>query len=86
MIATARWSGVFGALGVSPRIVFSDDVDGYAPFSQFIEGRRAVTLGLNTSFLSSTSVDISYHNFWGGGKNNFRADRGYLDLVLKYIF
>jgi hypothetical protein len=86
MLATARWSGVFGALGVSPRLVFKDDVDGYAPNSQFMEGRKALTLGLNASFLNSASVDVAYHAFWGAGKHNFIADRDYLDLVLKYEF
>jgi hypothetical protein len=85
-LAGATWNGVFGALNVSPRVVFKHDVDGYAPTAQFIEGRKQFSVGLRTGFLRSASIDISYTSFWGSGRNNLIRDRDYLDLVFKYEF
>jgi hypothetical protein len=86
VFAGARWTGVFGALSVAPRLIFKDDVDGHAPLGQMIEGRKELKLGLTTSFLRSASVDVSYATFWGAGVNNLINDRDYLDVVFKYEF
>ena len=84
--AAATWNGVFGALSVTPRIMYKDDVDGNSTQGVFIEGRKELIAGLRTSFLSSASVDISYRTFWGAGNNNLINDRDYLDVVFKYEF
>jgi hypothetical protein len=85
-LASAHWSGVFGLLGMTPRFIFKDDVAGYAPKGQFVEGRKELTLGLKTSFQRSASMDIAYTAFWGGGENNLLRDRDYLNVVFKYEY
>ena len=82
----ATWSGVFGALSVTPRIMFKDDVDGNSIMGTFIEGRQELAVGVLTSFLTSASLDVSYRAFWGAGNNNLINDRDYLDVVFKYEF
>ena len=86
LFAGAQWNGVLGALGVAPRLIFKDDVDGNASSGQLIEGRKELRLGLTTSFLRSASVDLSYATFWGAGVNNLINDRDFVDLVFKYEF
>ncbi len=82
----ANWTGVFGELSITPRLLYKNDVEGYSPNGQLIEGREEVSVGVSTSFLRRASVDLSYRAIWGGGTNNLLKDRDYMDLVIKYEF
>jgi hypothetical protein len=81
------YSNVFGALEVSPRVVFSQDVQGNSPIGQpFQEGRKVLTLGVNTTYIDRFSGSLSYTSFFGAGDYNALNDRDYLNFNLRYSF
>lgn len=51
---------------LSPRVVFSHDVDGSSP--TFNEGAKAFTLGLGFNYRQNWQADIAYTAFFGGRK------------------
>lgn len=76
-----------GPVGLSPRIGWSHDVYGISPAGgPFLEGRKAVTLGLTASYLSSWTADLSYTNYFGAGAYNTINDRDFIGFNVKYSF
>lgn len=87
MVAKLNYTNVFAGINVTPRIVFSHDVNGITPdpLFLFVEDRKAASLGLNFDYQSRWSADFSYNGFWGGvGTTNQMADRDYLSFSIKY--
>lgn len=85
----ADYNNAFGSsFNLSPRIAFNHDVNGITPGpgGNFIEGRKSATLGVEGSYLSAWSADLSYTAFWGAGNLNLIGDRDFLSLTLKYSF
>ncbi len=82
------YSSVFGALNVSPRIVFVHDVSGTtpAPLSTFLEGRKLVQLGVSADFIDRWSTDLSFTGFFGAGNANLLSDRDFIRWRLTYSF
>ena len=86
--AVLSYSNAVGAVRLSPRLQFAHDVNGSSPgpAGPFVEGRYAVTLGLQASYLDRWSADVSYTQFAGAGIRNTLIDRDFLTLSLKYSF
>lgn len=87
LIASANYNNVFAGVNVSPRLVFSHDVNGITPdpLFLFVEDRKSLGLNLNFDYQSRWSADVSYNRFWGGqGTTNNFADRDYVSLSVKY--
>ncbi len=87
--ARADYNNAFGtAFTVSPRIAFNQDVTGTSPGpgGNFIEGRKSVTLGVESNYLNQWAVDLSYTNYFGGGQFNLVSDRDFVAFVVKYSF
>jgi hypothetical protein len=87
--ARADYNNAFNtAFTVSPRIAFNHDVSGTSPGpgGNFIEGRKSVTLGVETNYLNKWALDVSYTNYFGGGQFNLISDRDFLAFVAKYSF
>ena len=87
--ARADYSGVFGgSLNMSPRIAFNHDVNGTTPGpgGNFLEGRKSVTLGLETSYLNQWVFDLAYTRFSGGGIFNLIRDRDFAQFSVRYSF
>ncbi|MFU8856583.1 MAG: DUF1302 domain-containing protein [Deferrisomatales bacterium] len=82
------FNNAVGAVNLSPRLAWAHDVNGNTPGpgGNFIEGRRAVTLGLGATYQSSWSGDLSYTNFFGAGRQNLINDRDYIAFNIKYSF
>ncbi len=82
------YNNAIGAVSLSPRIAWSHDVKGNTPGpgGNFLEGRRAVTLGLTASYLSSWSADLSYTSYFGAGRQNLINDRDFVAFNIKYSF
>ncbi len=80
--------GLIGAWNVSPRFVWSQDVDGTTPGpgGNFVEGRRGATFGVLASYQSRLEVDLSYTTFDGAGRYNELTDRDFLAATIKYSF
>ncbi len=85
--AMLNYEDVFGLFKVTPRIAWSHDVDGNAPNpgGNFIEDRKAYTLGLTAAY-QSLSADVSYTDFFGADHYNNINDRDIVSAVVKYSF
>jgi hypothetical protein len=87
LAGVATYSNVFGSLEVSPRVVFSHDVQGNSPIGQpFQEDRKALTLGVNTTYIDRFSAGLSYTSFFGAGDYNVLNDRDFLNFNMRYSF
>jgi hypothetical protein len=87
LLAKLDYENVIGPIGLSPRLGWSHDVQGISPNGgPFIEGRKAVTLGLEGRYLANWSADVSYTNYFGGGKLNQINDRDFIGFNIKYRF
>ena len=88
LLGQLRYSNVFGAINISPRIGFAHDVKGYtpAPFSAFWEGRKALVFGVSGDYLNRLTADLGYTAFLGGGSDNPLRDRNFIRFNLTYWF
>ncbi|EGM69776.1 DUF1302 domain-containing protein [Shewanella sp. HN-41] len=87
LVAKADFNNLFAGVNMSPRVIFSHDVDGITPDPMFLftEGRKSVALGVNFDYQNRWGADISYNNFFGGvGTTNAMADRDYVSFNIKY--
>ena len=81
--ASADYTNVFAGINLTPSIAWSHDVDGYGP--SFIEGSKAVSLGLNADYESTYTASLSYTDFFGGDYNT-SIDRDFVALSFGMSF
>ncbi len=88
MLARMQFDNVFRAINLAPRIAWQHDVNGVSPGpgGNFIEGRTAVTLGLEATYQYLYSADISYTRYSGAGRYNLINDRDFVSANIKYAF
>ena len=82
------YNNAMGAVNLSPRFSFAHDVSGVSPGpgGTFIEGRKALTLGLGFQYQISWEWDLSYTRYFGAGRYNLIHDRDFLAANVKYSF
>ncbi len=75
-------------INISPRFAWRHDVSGIAPvgLSGFLEGNKAITLGLNANYQNSWFVDMSYTDFYGAGAYNLLNDRDFFAVSVVHSF
>jgi hypothetical protein len=73
---------------VSPRLVYSYDFEGTtaAPYSNYLEDRQAINLGVDGTLNNNLRVGVSYSNFFGGHINNKSSDRDFAAVSASYSF
>jgi len=73
---------------VSPRLVYSYDFEGTtaAPYSNYLEDRQAINLGVDGTLNNNLRVGMSYSNFFGGHINNKSRDRDFTSISASYTF
>jgi len=72
---------------MSPVLDFYHDVKGTSPNTiPFVEGRKALALGLNFDLHNTFKAGLGYTAFFGGGSLNLMRDRDVLSASLQYIF
>ncbi|MBT8419724.1 MAG: DUF1302 domain-containing protein, partial [Gammaproteobacteria bacterium] len=85
-----RWTynDVFKGINLLPHTAFQHDVSGVSPgpAGNFIEDRKAITLGIMATYKEEWAADISYTSFFGAGHYNLLNDRDYVAFNLKYSF
>ncbi len=81
--ASLNYPGVIGGLDLSPRVAWSHDVDGYGP--NFNEGAKAISLGLNATYLNNYEASISYTDFFGGDYTT-NGDRDFISVSFGVTF
>ena len=87
VVAKLDYTNVFAGINVSPRVVFSHDVEGITPdpLFLFIEDRKSLALGLSFDYQSRWSADVNYNSFFDGvGTTNQIEDRDYVSFSIKY--
>ncbi|MDH4558551.1 DUF1302 domain-containing protein [Pseudomonas sp. BN417] len=87
LLLSGTWNDVYAGVNVSPYVVYKDDFEGNSyQTGNFIEGRKAYTLGLKASYLNSLEAELQYTEFYGGGQNNSVRDRDNVGVNVKYSF
>lgn len=87
VVVKLDYSNVFAGINISPRMVFSHDVEGITPdpLFLFIEDRKSVALGLTFDYQSKWKADINYNSFFDGvGTTNQIEDRDYVSFSVSY--
>lgn len=87
LVGKLDYSNVFAGINVSPKVVFSHDVEGITPdpLFLFVEDRKSLALGVGFDYQSRWSADISYNSFFDGvGTTNQLSDRDYVSFSIKY--
>ncbi|NRD74032.1 DUF1302 domain-containing protein [Shewanella sp. VB17] len=87
LVAKAEYNNLFAGVNMSPRVIFSHDVDGITPDPMFLftEGKKSVAVGVNFDYQSRWGADFSYNSFFGGvGTTNQMSDRDYVSFNIKY--
>lgn len=86
-VLSGTWNDVYAGVNVSPYVVYKDDFEGNSyQTGNFIEGRKAYTLGVKASYLNSLEGELAYTEFFGGGQNNSGRDRDNIGINVKYSF
>lgn len=87
---TARFDylNAIGPVNLVPRISFQHDVNGTSPspLNTFLDGRKAVSVGIGATYQQNWSADLQYTNFFGGGAQNLINDRDFVSINIKYSF
>ncbi|GMT40698.1 MAG: hypothetical protein IEMM0001_1433 [bacterium] len=88
LLARWRYDNAFSSINLNPRIAWAHDVSGTTPGpgGNFIEGRKALSLGLNAVYLQTWSADIAYTRYMGAGRYNLLNDRDFVSFNIKTSF
>ncbi|KAB2968937.1 MAG: DUF1302 domain-containing protein [Thermoanaerobaculia bacterium] len=82
------YNNAFGPVNLSPRFSFAHDVDGVSPGpgGNFIDGRKALTVGFGFQYRINLEWDLSYTQYFGAGRYNLLSDRDFVAANIKYSF
>ncbi|PAV49573.1 glycine/betaine transmethylase [Pseudomonas sp. HAR-UPW-AIA-41] len=87
LLLQGTWNDVYAGVNFSPFVVYKDDFEGNShQTGNFIEGRKAYTLGLRASYMNALEAELQYTEFYGAGQNNNTRDRDNVGLNVKYSF
>lgn len=87
LMMSGTWNDVYAGVNLSPFAVFKHDFEGNShQTGNFIEGRKAYTVGMRASYLNSLEAEIQYTEFYGAGQNNVARDRDNIGVNVKYSF
>jgi len=83
-----EYNNAIGAANLIPRFSFAQDVNGISPGpgGNFLEGRKALTLGLGLQYRITWEFDVSYTTLFGAGRYNLLNDRDFVAANIKYSF
>ena len=87
LVLSGTWNDVIAGVNLSPFVVYKDDFEGNSyQTGNFIEGRKAYTLGMRAMYMNSLEAELQYTEFSGGGNNNAVRDRDNVGINVKYSF
>jgi hypothetical protein len=87
LLMSGTWNDVYAGVNISPYAVYKDDFEGNSfQTGNFIEGRKAYTLGVKATYLNSLEAELQYTEFYGAGQNNSSRDRDNIGFNVKYSF
>lgn len=86
-VLQADYTNVFAGVAIKPSVRLQHDVDGNSPIGgNFMEDRKAATLGVDFIYLNNLEVGVQATSFWGNSYSNKLSDRNNASLALKYAF
>ncbi|MCC1497177.1 DUF1302 domain-containing protein [Alcanivorax sp. 1008] len=86
-VLQADYTNVFAGVAIKPSVRLQHDVDGNSPIGgNFMEDRKAATLGVDFVYLNNLEVGVQATSFWGNSYSNKLSDRNNASLALKYAF
>lgn len=86
-VVQADYNDIFAGVIMKPSLRLSHDVSGNSPIGgNFLEDRKAATLGVNFVYLNNLDVGLQATSFWGGGYSNKLKDRNNASLSVSYSF
>ena len=77
--AAASYNNAFAGINLTPSVAWSHDVSGYSPAPNFVEDRKALSLGLAADYLNIYQAEVSYTSFFGADYNELQ-DRDFVSL------
>lgn len=85
MRAGLEYPGAIAGINLTPNMAWSHDVDGTSPAPNFVDGRKALSLGLRGDYLNTYRAEISYTTFFGADYNE-QEDRDFVSLSFSVAF
>lgn len=87
VVLTSTYNDVFAGVALSPVIRFAHDVQGNSNRTgNFLENRKAATVGVNAVYNQALDIGVAYNIFWGAEKSNLLEDRDNITAAIKYSF
>ncbi len=88
LVIAPTFNNAIGVTTLRPVFAWSHDVEGVTPtpISNFVAGRKAMTLQLNAIYLQKVTGTLSYTMYFGAGKANLLKDRDFVSLSANYSF
>ena len=88
LLGLLEYNNAIGPVNLIPNFSFQHDVSGISPGpgGNFIEGRKALTLGVRANYLNAWDFNLSWTSFYGAGSQNLLRDRDFLGASLTYAF
>ncbi len=85
MRAIWEYSNLIPGVELRPNLAWSQDINGYSPEPGFNEGAKAISLGVDASYLNIYNASLSYTDFFGGDYNT-SIDRDFVALSFGVSF
>ncbi|QKZ03691.1 MULTISPECIES: DUF1302 domain-containing protein [Pseudomonas] len=87
LMLMGTWNNVLGGMNVTPFVTYKDDFRGNShQTGNFIEGRKAYSVGVKASYQNRLEGELQYTEFYGAGQKNATRDRDNLGFNVKYSF
>jgi hypothetical protein len=80
------YNNVMSGVDLTVPIFYSQGIEGTIREMNIVEDAKAVSVGLNLSYLQRLEAGIAYTTYFGGGIDNWINDRDNVALTLKYSF
>lgn len=87
-VLSATYNDAFMGVALTPTLRFAHDVKGNSHRTgNFLEDRKAATLGLSALYNQALEVSVAYNAFWGAEEGgNLLHDRDNISANMKYSF
>jgi len=84
--ARLTYNNAVGPVALIPTLAFRHDFSGNSPGpgGPFLEGRKAITLGVEANLRNEWTAALSYSSFFGAGRQNLINDRDFISFNIKY--
>ena len=88
LVSRLTYNNAIGAWALSPRISWQHDPKGNTPGpgGSFLEGRQALSIGIQAGYQNAWQVDLSYTQYSGASRYNLIHDRDFVGGYIKFSF